>query len=73
MLIRTSASLVSIGTERMLVEFSKANLLAKARSQPEKVRQVMDKIRSDGLLATVETIFNRLNEPLPWAIAMSVE
>ena len=64
-LIRTTHSLVSLGTERMLVEFSKANLLQKAKQQPEKVRQVLDKIKADGLLPTLETVFKRLEEPLP--------
>jgi predicted dehydrogenase/threonine dehydrogenase-like Zn-dependent dehydrogenase len=64
-LIQTRASLISAGTERMLVEFSKANLLQKARQQPEKVKQVLDKIRADGLLPTLETVFRKLDEPLP--------
>jgi len=63
--IQTRRSLISAGTERMLVEFSKGGLLAKARSQPDKVKQVMDKIRTDGLLPTLETVFKRLDEPLP--------
>jgi len=45
LLIATRRSLISTGTERMLVEFGQANLLAKARSQPERVRQVLDKVR----------------------------
>lgn len=49
----------------MLVEFGKASLLAKARAQPERVREVLDKIKSEGLLATLETVFARLDEPLP--------
>jgi predicted dehydrogenase/D-arabinose 1-dehydrogenase-like Zn-dependent alcohol dehydrogenase len=49
----------------MLVEFGQANLLAKARAQPEKVRQVLGKIRTDGLLPTLEAVFARLDEPLP--------
>ena len=64
-LIQTRASLISAGTERMLVEFGQASLLGKARAQPEKVRQVLDKIRTDGLLPTMEAVFNRLDEPLP--------
>lgn len=64
-LIRTHRSLVSLGTERMLVEFGKANYLQKARQQPEKVRQVMDKIKSDGLKPTMEAVFRKLGEPLP--------
>lgn len=65
LLIQTTRSLISAGTERMLVEFGRAGLIAKARSQPEKVKQVLDKIRTDGLLPTLETVFNRLDEPLP--------
>ena len=50
LLIRTTHTLVSAGTERMLVEFGRANLLDKARQQPDKVRQVLAKVRTDGLL-----------------------
>ncbi|THH34562.1 bi-domain-containing oxidoreductase [Neolewinella litorea] len=64
-LIRTRRSLVSLGTERMLVEFGKAGLMAKARQQPEKVKMVLDKIRAEGLLPTLETVFNKLGQPLP--------
>jgi len=64
-LIQTRRSLISAGTERMLVEFGRASLLAKARQQPERVKQAIDKIKSDGLLPTLEAIFSRLDEPLP--------
>lgn len=65
LLIQTTRSLVSLGTERMLVEFGKANLLQKARQQPDKVKQVLDKIRTEGLLPTLEAVFNKLGQPLP--------
>ena len=64
-LIQTSRSLVSLGTERMLVEFGKANLLAKARQQPDRVKQVVEKIQSDGLRPTLEAVFRKLDQPLP--------
>jgi predicted dehydrogenase len=64
-LIQSQASLISAGTERMLVEFGKAGLLGKAKAQPEKVQQVLDKIRTDGLLPTLEAVFRQLDEPLP--------
>ncbi len=64
-LIQTRASLISAGSERMLVEFGKGSLIAKARSQPEKVRQVLDKIKTDGLMPTLEAVFSKLDEPLP--------
>lgn len=63
-LIRTRRSLISAGTERMLVEFGRASLLDKARQQPERVAQVMDKARTDGVLATVSAVRSRLDEPL---------
>lgn len=63
-LIRTKVSLVSLGTEKMLVEFSKSSLISKARQQPDKVKQVLDKVKTDGLLPTLETVFKRLEEPL---------
>lgn len=64
-LIRTTRSLVSLGTERMLVEFGQANLVDKARQQPDKVRQVLDKIKTDGLAPTLEAVFNKLGQPIP--------
>lgn len=64
-LIKTHRSLVSLGTEKMLVEFGKGSLLAKARQQPDKVKQVLDKIKTEGLLPTLEAVFNKLDEPLP--------
>jgi NADPH:quinone reductase-like Zn-dependent oxidoreductase len=63
-LVRTAASLVSAGTERMLVEFGEKNLLAKAQARPDLVRQVLDKARREGLLTTVEATFNRLDQPM---------
>jgi predicted dehydrogenase/threonine dehydrogenase-like Zn-dependent dehydrogenase len=64
-LIQTTRSLVSLGTERMLVEFGRSNLISKARQQPDKVKQVLDKIKTDGLMPTLEAVFNKLGEPLP--------
>ena len=64
-LIQTTRSLVSAGTERMLVEFGKANLFQKARQQPDRVKQVLDKIKTDGLKPTLNSVFNKLGQPLP--------
>ncbi len=64
-LIQTRRSLVSLGTERMLVEFGRANWLDKARQQPERVKMVWDKVKSDGLRPTMEAVFNKLGQPLP--------
>ncbi len=64
LLIRTTRTLVSAGTERMLVEFGRANLLDKARQQPDKVRQVLDKVRTDGLLTTLNAVQSKLDQPI---------
>lgn len=64
-LIQTTCSLVSLGTERMLVEFGKSSLISKARQQPDKVKQVLDKIKTEGLIPTLEAVFNKLEQPLP--------
>lgn len=65
LLIRTTRSLVSLGTERMLVEFGKANMLQKARQQPDRVKQVLGKIKTDGLKPTMQAVLNKLGQPLP--------
>jgi predicted dehydrogenase/threonine dehydrogenase-like Zn-dependent dehydrogenase len=65
LVIASSRSLISAGTEKMLVEFGQAGWIGKARAQPEKVKQVLDKIRTDGLLPTLDAVFTKLGEPLP--------
>jgi len=64
-LIRTSRTLISAGTERMLVDFGKAGWIEKARQQPDKVRMVIDKIRTDGLMPALEAVRNKLDQPMP--------
>lgn len=63
-LVQVATSLVSAGTERMLVEFAEKNLIGKAQSRPDLVRQVLDKARREGLLTTIESAFNRLDQPM---------
>jgi predicted dehydrogenase len=65
LLIQTRASLISAGTERSVVEFGQASYLDKARQNPERVKQVLERIRSDGLLPTLELVFAKLDEPMP--------
>lgn len=64
LLIRTSRSLISAGTERMLVDFGKAGWIGKARQQPEKVRAVLAKIRANGLAETVRAVRAKLEQPI---------
>ena len=63
-LVRTAASLVSAGTERMMVQFAEKNLAQKAMARPDLVRQVIDKVRRDGLMTTVNAVRSRLDEPM---------
>lgn len=63
-LVRTSRTLVSAGTERMLLQFGKAGLAGKARAQPERVRQVLQKARTDGILPTLAAVRAKLDQPL---------
>lgn len=64
-LIASRVSLVSAGTERMLVQFGRANMIDKARQQPDKVKQVLTKVRTDGLSATMDAVRSKLDQPLP--------
>jgi len=64
-LIQTRRSLVSMGTERMLVEFGRGSLLAKAWQQPDRVRDVLAKVRTDGLLPTLTAVRRKLDQPIP--------
>jgi predicted dehydrogenase/threonine dehydrogenase-like Zn-dependent dehydrogenase len=65
LLVRATRSLVSLGTERMLVEFGRGGWLSKARQQPEKFRAVLAKVRSEGFFATVGSVRRKLAQPIP--------
>jgi len=65
LLIHTTTSLISAGTERMLVEFGQANFIQKARKQPDKVKMVLDKVKTDGLATTIDAVKSKLDQPLP--------
>jgi len=70
-LVRTHASLVSAGTERNVVSFAEKNLLDKARSRPDLVRQTLEKAKRDGVLETFDAVRNRLDQPLPLGYSMA--
>lgn len=63
-LVKVSASLVSAGTERMVIEFAEKSYLGKARSRPDLVRQTLDKAKREGVMPTVQAVFNRLDQPM---------
>ncbi len=63
-LVKVAASLVSAGTERMVVEFAEKSLVGKARSRPDLVKQVLDKMQREGILPTLQAAFSRLDQPM---------
>jgi predicted dehydrogenase/threonine dehydrogenase-like Zn-dependent dehydrogenase len=63
-LVRVAASLVSAGTERMVVEFAERSLVGKARARPDLVRQVVDKMKREGVIPALSAAFNRLDQPM---------
>lgn len=63
--VKTTHTLVSSGTEKMLVDFGRAGILGKIKKQPDKVKVVLDKIKADGLLATYESVQSKLDQPIP--------
>ncbi len=65
LLVRTRSSLISPGTERMVVAFAKKSLAGKARARPDLVKQVVTKAKRDGVQATLKAVLARLDEPLP--------
>jgi len=64
-LVQTTASLVSAGTEKMLVDFAKKSMLAKAKDRPDLVKQVVDKMKKEGVKNTLEKVFTKLDTPIP--------
>jgi predicted dehydrogenase/threonine dehydrogenase-like Zn-dependent dehydrogenase len=64
-LVRTCASLISAGTERMVIDFAKKSLAGKAKERPDLVRKVLDKARRDGVISTFKAVMARLDEPMP--------
>ncbi len=63
-LVRTAVSVVSAGTERMLVEFARQGLVGKAKSRPDLLREVINKAKREGLLTTYDAAMNKLDQPL---------
>jgi len=64
-LVKTRVSLVSAGTERQMVELAKKSLVGKALERPDLVRRVINKVKSDGLISTIEAVRSRLDNPMP--------
>ena len=65
LLIQTRKSLISLGTEKMLLNFGKSGWIKKARQQPDKVKQVFEKMKTEGVAATISAVQNKLDQPIP--------
>jgi predicted dehydrogenase/threonine dehydrogenase-like Zn-dependent dehydrogenase len=63
-LIRTQRTVISAGTERTLIDFGRASMVERARRQPEKVKMLFDKMRTDGLMAAIDAVRSKLDQPL---------
>ncbi|HEX7312862.1 MAG TPA: bi-domain-containing oxidoreductase [Pyrinomonadaceae bacterium] len=61
-LVRAAASLVSAGTERAFVELGRKSLLGKAKERPDLVGKVLEKVKSEGLLSTLQSVREKLDE-----------
>ena len=70
-LVQTTVSLVSAGTEKMLVDFAKKSMLAKAKDRPDLVKQVIDKMKKEGVKNTLEKVFTKLDTPIPLGYSLA--
>ncbi len=64
-LVRNTASVISAGTEKTKIDMGKKNLLQKAKARPDLVKQVFNKLRTEGIGKTLQTVNTRLNAPSP--------
>ncbi len=70
-LVETTVSLVSAGTEKMLVDFAKKSMLSKAKDRPDLVKQVVDKMKKEGIRNTLEKVFTKLDTPIPLGYSLA--
>ncbi|HHD80961.1 MAG TPA: zinc-binding alcohol dehydrogenase, partial [Campylobacterales bacterium] len=70
-LVETTVSLVSAGTEKMLVDFAKKSILSKAKDRPDLVKQTMDKMKKEGVKNTLEKVFTKLDSPIPLGYSLA--
>ncbi|MCA9092868.1 MAG: bi-domain-containing oxidoreductase [Planctomycetaceae bacterium] len=63
-LIQNACSVISPGTEKMVIDLASKSLIGKARARPDHVRQIIDKMRTQGIFTTIQQVFEKLNEPI---------
>ncbi|OGW24290.1 MAG: hypothetical protein A2X55_05015 [Nitrospirae bacterium GWB2_47_37] len=71
LLVETKASLVSVGTEKAMIDIAKKNIIGKAIARPDWVRQVIDKVKTDGLMEAWRQSKARLDMPVPLGYSCS--
>lgn len=69
--VRTAASLISAGTEKMLIDLAKKSLVGKAQARPDLVKQVLDKVRKEGLMNTFQNVMSKMERPMPLGYSAS--
>lgn len=69
--VRSTSSLVSAGTERMIIDLAKKSLIGKARARPDLVKKVIAKIKTEGLKQTMTKVFAKLDEPIPLGYSLA--
>ncbi len=65
LLVRNVASVISVGTEKLMIEMGQKSLLGKARARPDLVRQAWAKAKKEGFFSVYKEAMNRLDEPIP--------
>src|SRR6056297_3393388 len=63
--VRTEASVVSAGTDKLMVDLAKKSLLGKSRARPDLVKQVIGKMKQEGVIQTLQKVFTKLDSPMP--------
>jgi predicted dehydrogenase/threonine dehydrogenase-like Zn-dependent dehydrogenase len=63
--VRTAASLISAGTEKMLIDLAQKSYLGKARARPDLVKKVLRKVRDEGLWTTFQKVTSKMERPMP--------
>lgn len=69
LLVETKASLISSGTERMLIKFGQAGWVERIRTQPDRVKQVADKVRAEGVVSAWQAVQSKLEREIPLGYA----
>ncbi|MBC8484507.1 MAG: bi-domain-containing oxidoreductase [Bacteroidetes bacterium] len=70
---KTGASLISAGTEKMLIDIAGKSLIGKAKARPDLVKQVLNKVKKEGLKTTIQKVMTKLEVPIPMGYSSAGE